>query len=127
MNRQVFNHPSAGAALPFSSVVRAGNTLYVSGHVPIEPETKNITSGGIGPQTRQTLENLKRTLALAGATLDNVVKVNIFLTDMSEFKEMNAIYKEYFPSEPPARTTVGTPALSNPEMRIEIEVIALVD
>ena len=123
--KQVFRHANARADLPYSHVVKAGDTYYISGHVPIEAETKQITSGGIGPQTRQTLENLKHTLALADLTFDNVVKVNIFLVNMSDFKEMNEVYKEYFTNDPPARTTVGTTELSHPDMGIEIEMIAL--
>lgn len=113
MRRQTFKPEGARADLPYSPAVRGDGTVYISGHVPVDP------------QTRQTLENLKATAALAGVSFADVVKVNIFLTDMSEFAEMNKVYREYFPTDPPARTTVGTPALSHPDMKVEIELIAL--
>ena len=99
--------------------------LYASGQVPVNPQTRQVVEGGIKAQTRQTLENLKSTLALAGASLTDVVKVNIFLTDMTTFTAMNGVYREYFANEPPAPTTVGTTGLANPAMQIEIEAIAL--
>lgn len=125
MRRQTFRHEGSRPDLPYSSIVRANGLLFVSGHVPVDPGTKQVAVGGIGAQTRLTLENVKASLALAGATLEDVVKVNVFLTDMGDFAEMNTVYREYFPSEPPARTTVGTTALANPDMRVEIELIAL--
>jgi reactive intermediate/imine deaminase len=111
--------------VPLSAAVRGDGVVYASGQVPVDPRTRQVVDGGIEAQTRQTLENLKATLALAGASLGDVVKVNIFLTDMSHFAAMNGVYREYFASEPPARTTVGTTGLANPAMLIEIEAIAL--
>lgn len=125
MRRQTFKPEGARADLPYSPAVRGEGTVYISGHVPVDPQTRQVVGGGIGPQTRQTLENLKATAALAGVSFADVVKVNIFLTDMSDFAEMNKVYREYFPTDPPARTTVGTPALSHPDMKVEIEMIAL--
>lgn len=127
MKKQSFRPENARSDLPYSPLIRAGDLYFVSGQVPIDPETKTVVGEDIRSQTRQTLENIKATLALAGITLEHVVKVNIFLTDMTNFKEMNEVYREYFPNEPPARTTVGTSALSHPDMKIEIEAIALAD
>jgi 2-iminobutanoate/2-iminopropanoate deaminase len=123
-NKQIYKPADARPDLPFSAVTRLGDVLYVSGQVGIDPATKQVVDGGIGPQTRQTLENLKRALALANASLDDVVKCNVFLTDISEFAAFNAVYREYFPKDPPARTTVGTSGLSSPAMVVEIEAIA---
>jgi len=123
-DKQSYQPAGARPDLPFSAVTRLGNVLYVSGQVGVDPATKQVVDGGIGPQTRQTLENLKRALALAGATLDDVVKCNVFLTDISEFSAFNAVYREFFPTNPPSRTTVGTSGLSSPAMVVEIEAIA---
>jgi 2-iminobutanoate/2-iminopropanoate deaminase len=99
--------------------------LYASGQVSVDPQTRQVVEDGIEAQTRQTLENLKSTLALAGASLADVVKVNIFLADMTTFTAMNGVYHEDFANEPPARTTVGTTGLVNSAMQIEIEAIAM--
>lgn len=125
IDRQTYVPANARPDLPFSPVTRIGNTLYVSGQVGVDPSTRTVVEGGIGPQTRQTLDNLKRALELAGATLDHVAKVNVFLTDMTEFSAFNAVYREYFPTNPPSRTTVGTSGLSNEAMVVEIEAIAI--
>lgn len=125
MRRTTFQHEGASSDVPLSAAVRGDGVIWASGQVPVDPETRQVVAGGIEAQTRQTLENLKRTLALAGAGLGDVVKVNIFLTDMTSFAAMNGVYREYFPSEPPARTTVGTTGLANPAMQVEIEAIAL--
>lgn len=125
MRRQTYRPEGSPGDAPYSPAVRGDKLIFVSGHVPVDQETRKVVEGGIGPQTRQTLENLKATVALTGATFADVVKVNIFLTDMSEWAEMNKVYREYFPSEPPARTTVGTTALANSAMRVEIELVVL--
>lgn len=125
IDRQTYVPANARPDLPFSAVTRIGNTLYVSGQVGVDTSTRTVVEGGIGPQTRQTLDNLKRALALAGATLEHVAKVNVFLTDMTQFSEFNAVYREYFPTNPPSRTTVGTSGLSNEAMVVEIEAIAI--
>lgn len=123
--KQSLSPADARPDLPYSHVTRVGDTLYVSGQVGVDPATKQVVEGGIAAQTRQTLENLKRALALAGAGLEHVAKVNVFLTDMSEFAAFNAVYREYFPTTPPSRTTVGTSGLSSPAMVVEIEAIAV--
>lgn len=123
--KKSFSPADARPDLPFSHVTRVGDTLYVSGQVGIDPATKQVVEGGIAAQTRQTLDNLKRALALADAGLEHVAKVNVFLTDMSDFAAFNAVYREYFPTTPPSRTTVGTSGLSSPAMVVEIEAIAV--
>jgi 2-iminobutanoate/2-iminopropanoate deaminase len=107
-----YRHEGAGSDIPLSAAVRGDGVVYASGQVPVDPQTRQVVDGGIEAQTRQTLENLKATLALTGSSLADVVKVDIFLTDMSHFSAMNGVYREYFASEPPARTTVGTSGLA---------------
>lgn len=124
-DRQTYKPADARPDLPFSAVTRLGDTLYVSGQVGIDPTSKQVVEGGIEAQTRQTLQNLERALALANATLADVVKVNVFLTDMNDFKAFNGVYREFFPQDPPSRTTVGSSGLSSPAMVVEIEAIAL--
>ncbi|HET7094364.1 MAG TPA: RidA family protein, partial [Thermomicrobiales bacterium] len=109
---------------PYSPVVRLNDTLYVSGHVPVDPQTRQVAGHDIATQTRLTLDNLKASLALAGASFADVVKTTVFLTDIADFAEMNKAYRAYFPEDPPARTTIGVAALANPAMRVEIEMIA---
>lgn len=125
VRRTTYRHEGAASDVPLSAAVRGDGVIYASGQVPVDLATRRVVEGGIGAQTRQTLENLRATLALAGATLGDVVKVNVFLTDMSQFAAMNEVYREFFVSEPPARTTVGVSALAHPAMTIEIEAIAL--
>jgi 2-iminobutanoate/2-iminopropanoate deaminase len=124
-DRQIYRPANASPDLPFTAVNRLGDTLYVSGQVGIDPATKQVVSGGIEAQTRQTLENLQSALALANASLADVVKVNVYLTDMGDFQAFNGVYREFFPKDPPSRTTVGTSGLSSPTMVVEIEAIAL--
>jgi len=123
-DRKTFNWTDPHHDLPFSPATRIGDTLYISGQVGVERATRSVVPGGIGPQTRRALQNLEEVLELAGVTLQNVAKVNVFLTEMSDFEAFNAAYREFFPTDPPSRTTVGTSGLSKPEMLIEIEAIA---
>jgi len=126
MQRKVtFQREDARADLPYSPVVQADGVLYLSGQVPVDPSTKQVVDGGILEQTRVALENVRASLALAGATLDDVVKVNVYLTNMDGFADMNTVYREYFPQNPPARTTTGTSGLAHPSMLVEIDVVAL--
>lgn len=112
--------------VPLSKVVHANNMLYLSGEASIDWSTRATVPGDIRVQTRKTLENLKETLASVGSSLDKVVKVNVFLTDAAnDFKGMNEVYAEFFPSEPPARSTVGVASLVRPDLIVEIEAIAL--
>ena len=110
---------------PYSQAYRAGNTIYVSGQVPYDPETGKPASGGIKEQTRQTLENISAVLDAGGASLKNVVKVNAWLRDLKDFPGFNEVYKEYFTQPPyPARTTLQSAAIL-PEFLLEVEVIAV--
>ena len=107
--------------VPLSPAVRAGDMIYISGQVPMDADGK-IIEGNIEAQTQQVLENIKSALALAGATLKDVVKTTIWLEDARDFGRMNAVYATYFPKEPPARTTVESRLMI--DIKIEIEAIA---
>src|SRR5207248_5699619 len=106
-DRQVINPPNAIAGLPFSSAVRVGNMLYLSGQIGNTPGTRQLADTGIAGQTRQSLENVKTLLTSAGSSLDRVVKCTVFLVDIKDYATMNEVYATYFPKEPPARSTVA--------------------
>lgn len=111
--------------VPLSKAVRCGDVWYLSGEVGVDPVTGEIVPGGIEAQTEQVLENLKRTLEAIGSSLEKVVKTTVFLTDVNDFDKMNAVYRRYFPNDPPARSTVGVAALARPGLVVEIELIAM--
>jgi reactive intermediate/imine deaminase len=97
---------------PFSEAVRVGNWLILSGQIGINPETGALPPGGIKPETKQTMENIKRTLEKYGSSLDQVVKCTVMLADISEWSAMNEVYVTYFPSHKPARSAFGTSGLA---------------
>ncbi len=109
--------------LPFSQVVEAGGLVFLAGQVGSEPGSHGAVAGGIEPETRAMLDNVGRLLHAAGLDYGDVVKCTVYLTDFADFPAMNAVYREYFPTEPPTRATVGVTALAA-DFRIEIEVIA---
>ncbi len=115
--------PESG--MPFSSAVRVGNILYLSGALGVIPGTRELAEGGIQPETRQTLENIKATLEANGSSLSEVFKCTVFLADIAEWAAMNEVYKTYFPTNPPARSALGTNGLAL-GARTEIECIATV-
>lgn len=110
------------AGAPFAKAVKSNGFLFVSGNVGLDPEKGEVARGDIGAQTRQTLENLKAVVESLGSSLDDAVKVQVYLVNIDDFPGMNEVYKEFFP-EPPARTTVGINALARPEFLIEIDLI----
>jgi 2-iminobutanoate/2-iminopropanoate deaminase len=109
----------------FSSATQLGNLLFVSGQGAADPATHQIAPGPISNQVKQCLENIKAVLDAAGSSMDKVLKCTVFLTDIADFKSMNAVYHSYFPSNPPARTTLAVKdlPLASP---VEIECIAYV-
>ena len=116
-------HLKPGALI--SPAIVAGNLVFTSGHVGWVPETREAPVS-IEAQTAQALENLKSVLQAAGTSLEHVIKVNIYLTNIAEdFAPMNQVFRRYFADNPPARTTVGVAALARPDLLIEIEVVAL--
>jgi reactive intermediate/imine deaminase len=117
---------------PFSNAVRAGNAVYVAGQLPIDGQGNTIGAGDIAAQTRQVLTNIRALVEAAGATLADVVKTTVYLTDMANHGPMNEVYREFFPSEFPARTTVEVSGLA-PAMKgegrpflVEIDAVAIV-
>ena len=116
--------PAAQSA-PFSPVIIANNTIYLAGHLGRVPGTRSFPDGGIGPQTKQTLENIGATLATVGATHGDLVRCQVFLTDIADFAEMNTAYRQFFPQTPPTRTTVAVAALAA-NASIEIECTGIV-
>lgn len=123
MSRVAFQAEGAATVGPYSHAVQAGDLIYLSGQTPINPTTGKLAEGGIAAQTEQCFENLSNVLKAASLTLDDVIKVNVYLVDMSEFAEMNAVYSKKFSSPYPARSTVGVAELL-PGARVEIEMIA---
>lgn len=120
--------PHAPAAIgPYSQAIRAGDFLYTSGQIALDPATGQVVSGGITEQTTRVLENLKAILEAAGADFSRVVKILVFLKDMNDFAAMNAVYGTYLAAEgmiPPARSTVEVARLPK-DVLVEIELIAL--
>jgi 2-iminobutanoate/2-iminopropanoate deaminase len=108
---------------PYSQGIRAGNLVYTAGQVPIDPATGQLIAGGIEDQTRRVLTNVKAILEAAGTSLDRVVKTTVFMADLGQFAAMNAVYAEFFPSDPPARSTFQVAALPRGAL-LEIEAIA---
>lgn len=106
---------------PYSHAIVANGFVYVSGQGPIDPETGSIPDG-FEDQVRQTFENLKTILETSGSGLESVVKVNAYVTDLTRFAQFNAVYKEFFGEEPPARTTVGVDLLG---FLVEIDCVAV--
>jgi reactive intermediate/imine deaminase len=110
-------------SLPFSAAVRAGELLFLSGSIGIDPATGQLAPGGIEAETRQTLENIKANVARFGTSMDRVVKCTVYLADMAEWGAMNEVYRTYFPN-PPARSALGASGLAL-SARVEIECIAV--
>lgn len=125
MNESIFTEKAPAAVGPYSQAMRAGNMLFVSGQIPFVPSTMKLVSQDIKAQTRQSLENVKAILEEAGASLDDVVKVGVFIKDMNEFAAINEVYSEYFNKNKPARACVEVARLPL-DVKIEIEVIAYI-
>jgi reactive intermediate/imine deaminase len=123
--KEVIQVPGSLEGLPFSSAVRVGNLLYLSGQIGAIPGTRELRAGGVGPETRQTLENIRSVLEHAGSSLERVVKCTVFLADIADYAVMNEVYRTFFPEKPPARSTVAGSGLAL-GARVEIECIALV-
>lgn len=122
--KQVINPPNARPGGVLSTAVRVGDVIYLSGALGTKPGGGGLAEGGIQGQTRQALENIKASAALAGVTMEDMVKCTVFLTDVKDFQAMNQVYREFFPANPPARSTVAVAGLVVPGAVIEIECIA---
>lgn len=122
----VSTEAAPGAIGPYSQAIIAGNLVFCSGQVPLDPATGQLVSGTIEEETQRVMDNLSAVLEAAGTSLARVVKTTIFLSDMNNFSAVNAAYGAYFPQEPPARSTVQVARLPR-DVRVEIEAIALLD
>ena len=109
---------------PYSQAIRVGHFVYTAGQIALDPATGELVSGGIEEQTRRVLQNLSAVLEAAGSGLSGVVKTTVFMADLGEFARMNAVYAEFFPQNPPARSTVQAAALPR-GAKVEIECIAV--
>ena len=127
MRRQPVETPQAPKAIgPYAQAIRADGIVYTSGQIGIDPATGALVPGGIDAQTRRVLENLKAVLAAAGSSLDRVLRVGVYLTDLGHFQAMNRIFAEYLDPTRPARSTVGVAALPMGAL-VEMDMIALCD
>jgi reactive intermediate/imine deaminase len=125
MPRQAIHSDSAPQAIgPYSQAVRAGNTLYLSGQIPLDPATGALVTGVIAAQATRVFENLTAVLAAGGATFDDVVRVAIYMTDLGHFGAVNEVMARYFREPYPARSTIGVAALPK-GVAIEVDVIAV--
>ena len=125
MKKEIVQTDKAAAPVgPYSQGIKTWDFVFVAGEKGLDPKTGKIVPGGIAAETRRTLENIKAILEAAGATMDQVVRTQVFLTDISDFPAMNAVYAEYFQNGPPGRTTVQVAALPA-GAQVEIEATAV--
>lgn len=123
-SRRAVRTDAAPAAIgPYSQAIDTGTLVFASGQIPLDPSTGQLVEGGIARQTEQVLRNIGAVLEAAGLSLQHVVKTTIYMKDLAEFEEMNAVYGRAMPDPPPARSTVQVARLPR-DVRIEIDVIA---
>ena len=123
--KEVVSTSKAPQALgPYSQAIKAAGFVFLSGQIAIDPATNQVVEGDIAKQTERVLENLSAVLQSAGSSLDRVVKVSVFLKNMTDFAAMNSVYGGYFKDKPPARSTVEVARLPR-DVLVEIDVIAL--
>lgn len=122
VRKEIIRPEGASTAGPYSPAVRVGNLIFLSGAIGTRPG-EGLVEGGIEAETRQVLENLRNVLRAAGADMEDVVKCTVFLADIADFQAMNRVYREFFPQDPPARSTVATALVAG--ARVEIECIAV--
>ena len=124
MSKQAISTPSAPAAIgPYSQAIRCGNLVFLSGQIPIDPQTGNIVEGDAAVQTARVLQNLSAILEAAGSSLGQVLKTTVYLKDLSDFGMMNEVYARFFDDTPPARATVEVARLPR-NVSVEIDLIA---
>ena len=122
--KKVISTSKAPAAIgPYSQAIQVGNLVYTSGQIPVNPATGAFVEGGIKEQTRQSLLNVKAVLEEAGLTMSDVIKSTVFMADMNDFSDMNAVYAEFFTEPYPARSAVAVRTLPQGAL-VEIEVVA---
>ena len=123
--KQIVHTEKAPKAIgPYSQAVRTGTMVFTAGQIGLQPATGELVPGGIEAETRQVLTNLTHVLEASGSDFGLVLKTTVYLSDMNEFGKMNAVYAEFFPENPPARSTVAAAALPK-SARVEIEAVAL--
>lgn len=124
MSRETISTPGAPAAIgPYAQAVRAGQFLFLSGQIPLDPATGQVVAGDVSVQTERVLDNLAAVLDAGGASFASVVRTTIFLADMNDFAAVNEVYGRRFPANPPARATVQVARLPR-DVRVEIDAIA---
>jgi len=122
--REAVSSPNAPAAIgPYSQAIKAGNLLFLSGQIPLDPATGQLVSGGIEPQTRQVFANIGAILEAAGLSFANVMSATVYVADMNDFAKVNEIYATYFSAPAPARATVQVARLPKDSL-VEIQVVA---
>lgn len=126
MKEIISTENAPGAIGPYSQAIKAGNMVFVSGQIPLDPRTGEFVSENIEEQTEQVLKNLSAVLEAAGGSLTSVVKTTVFLVEMNDFAKMNEVYAKYFADNKPARATVEASRLPR-DARVEIECIAVID
>lgn len=127
MTKQIISTSNAPAAIgPYSQAVKVGNTVYFSGQIPLDPATGNVVEGGIDAQARRAFDNLKAVAEAAGGSLDQVVRVGLFVTDLKDFATVNAVMQDYFKAPYPARSTVQVAALPK-GVAFEVEATMVLD
>ena len=125
MERRIIQTDNAPKAIgPYSQAIRSGELIFCAGQIPLDPATMKIVEGDIAVQTRRVLTNLRNVLETAGSSLSRVVKTTVFLANLDDFKAMNEVYAEFFPQQPPARSTVQVARLPAGAL-VEIEAIAV--
>jgi 2-iminobutanoate/2-iminopropanoate deaminase len=125
MKKQVIVTDQAPKAIgPYSAGIRAGQFIYTAGQLGFDPTTGEFVPGGIEAETRRALENIKAILAAEGARMEQIVKTTVYLRDMGDFTAMNGVYAEFFPQDPPARTTIQAAGLPR-GAAVEIEAVAI--
>lgn len=123
--REAISAPHAPKAIgPYSPGIRAGNFLFLSGQIPIDPSTTNVVAGDVAVQTDQVMRNIAALLKVAGFGFEHVVRTTVFLADLNDFGAMNAVYSRFVVDPPPARSTVQVARLPR-DVKIEIDVIAI--
>jgi reactive intermediate/imine deaminase len=127
MSRSIVSTPAAPAAIGiYSQAVKTGNTVYLSGQIPLDPKTMQMVEGGIEAQIVRVFENLKAVAEAAGGSLADTVKLNVYLTDLSNFAKLNEIMATYFPEPYPARAAVGVAALPR-GAQVEMDGVLVLD
>ncbi|MCL4439472.1 MAG: RidA family protein [Firmicutes bacterium] len=126
MDKVIIRTEKAPAAIgPYSQAVKAGNLMFISGQIPIDPATGSVVEGDIQAQTRQCIKNLQAICEAAGASLQDIIKTSVFIKDMNQFAKINETYAEFFNAEPPARACVEVSCLPK-NVLIEIEAVVMV-